>query len=126
MYRRDFKIVYFFSSVSFIKEIDSNININDDESENNNQVLLNKISNLDINTIYNFDEFISFDKFKKIFFKLPYLSDMLRISLTYLSKDINQDNIKEFNNFKVSIAFENDPGLIFSYKKVESIIIPKN
>ena len=126
MYRRDFKIVYFFSSVSLIKEIDSNINKNDDESKNNNQVLLNKISNLDINTIYNFDEFISFDKFKKIFFKLPYLSDMLRISLTYLSKDINQDNIKEFNNFKVSIAFENDPGLIFSYKKVESIIIPKN
>ena len=69
--------------------------------------LCHEISNFDINNSYCKNNFISFDTFKEIFFKLPYLSDLFRVSFSYINEEKNQ-MINEFDNFKVSVYFEDD------------------
>ena len=108
IYRKEFKISYSSSSVSSISEINIDINNNHiNEEKNISKLLFSKISNLNTNDNYITDKYITFEKFKKIFFKLPYLSDLLRVNLTYISKDKNLEN-KEFKYFKVLINYEND------------------
>ena len=113
IYRREFEISYSASSVTSIKEINPEFmdNIIDDKENMYKMLLFHNISNLNISCDYNADNFITFDKFKKLFLKLPYLSDLLRVSVSYNMteedlkiKDLNQ----EFNSFKVVINYEND------------------
>ena len=63
----------------------------------------NEITNIEINNSYSINNYISFDRFKEIFFKLPYLSDLFRVSLSYLNQPKNI-NDKEFNSFKIIIG----------------------
>ena len=81
-----------------------------------NSELCYEISNLYINNTYSKDTYISFDKFKEIFFKLPYLSDLLRVSFSYISENKDTYN-KEFDYFKVTIGYDNYYHGIFYYPK---------
>ena len=112
IYKKEYSIVYSESSISSIRELNiENIPQNDILNENIDKLMFSKINDLNISSEYSSEKYISFDKFKKIFFNLPYLSDLLRISLTY---NINNnefeynDNPKEFEYFKVIINYEND------------------
>ena len=62
-------------------------------SDNSNIVLIHEISNININNSYNVTNYISFDKFKEIFFKLPYMSDLFRVCFSYLSINENTEKI---------------------------------
>ena len=116
LYKRNFKILYSDSSISSITEIinDSIIyNDSDDnkERENIDKLLLYKKNELNTSSEYSSEKFVTFDKFKKIFFKLPYLSDLLRVSLTHNINNNefeNNEDSGEFNFFKVEINYEND------------------
>ena len=79
-----------------------------------------EISNIDINNFYNTTNYINFNKFKEIFFKLPYLSDLFRVSFSYLSIDSNISK-KEFESFKVIVGYEGYSQNIFyfPYKQYE-------
>ena len=87
--------------------------------------MFSKLSNLNINDNYITDKYITFEKFKKIFFKLPYLSDLLRVNLTYISKNENL-KIKEFEYFKVLINYENDLYMNESNINNASILSPNS
>ena len=75
------------------------------DSDYTNRVLCKEASHIDIKNTYTKDNyFIKFDIFKELFFKLPYLSDLIRVSLTFLNQNKNDNNStfnKEFNNFKL-------------------------
>ena len=75
-----------------------------------------EISNLDINNSYSTKTYISFDKFKEIFFKLPYLSDLFRVNFSYISENKDTFN-KEFDYFKVTIGYDNYYHGIFYFPK---------
>ena len=77
-----------------------------DQNDITNIVLIQEISNININNSYNLTNYISFDKFKEIFFKLPYLSDLFRVCFSYLSINKNTEE-KEFDSFKVTVGYEN-------------------
>ena len=85
-----------------------------DENDIANKVLCQEISNIDINNTYNLYNYINFDKFKEIFFKMPYLSDLFRVSLSYLSID-QKSSDKELDYFKVTIGYEDYPQGIFYF-----------
>ena len=112
LYKREFEIIYSPNGVSTVREIRIDIIENNNNENNNFEKMLNyKITNLDTNFGYNSDNFISFNKFKKIFFKLPYLSDLLRVNLVYNLQERDFENNefnKEFGSFKVVINYEND------------------
>ena len=59
---------------------------------------------MDINNSYSIDNYITFDKFKEIFFKLPYLSDLIRVSFSYMNEEQKYIS-KEFDSFKVIIEY---------------------
>ena len=112
MSKREFSISYSSSGISSINELNiENITQNDVINGHIDKLLFYKINDLNISSEYSSEKYVSFDKFKKIFFKLPYLSDLLRISLTHnISNNEfeNNDNPKEFEFFKVVINYEND------------------
>ena len=126
IYKRDFEIIYSSFSVSSIREKNVEINLNQNiDEENMDKILFEKKFNLNTNNGYSTDKFIDFDKFKKIFLKLPYLSDLLRISVTYsTTNDVLEikENIKEFQNVKVSINYDNDIDQIESIVNRQSIL----
>ena len=85
----------------------------------NNQDFLNcelcyEISNININHSYNTKKYLNFATFKKIFFKLPYLSDLFRVSFSYLCQDNNSPK-KEFESFKVTVGYEGYSQSIFYF-----------
>ena len=126
LYKREFEIVYSLSSVSSIKEINKDIinqNLNDDEVIK--RTLCDKIYNININEGYSTDKFITYEKFKKIFLKLPYLSDLLRVNFAYNITEENLEN-KEFKQFKVVINYEKEIDQIDTLLNKESIISPHN
>ena len=127
IYRREFEIIYTLSSISSIREINIDINNNNNINDDNDikKLLFSKLSNLNINDNYITDKYITFEKFKKIFFKLPYISDLLRVNLTYVSKNENLP-IKEFKYFKVMINYENDLGTNESNINNASILSPNS
>ena len=55
------------------------------ENDSSNCGLCNEVTNIDIKNSYSEKKYITFDKFKEVFFKLPYLSDLIRFSLSYLN-----------------------------------------
>ena len=129
-YKREFKIVFSSSGVSSIEEINRDNNqIDINGGDNGQKMLFDKIYNLNMSCYYNTDKYITFDKFKKIFLKLPYLSDLLRVSVAYniTREDFeNKDFKKEFEDFKVVINYENDIDQIESIANNISILSQTN
>ena len=127
LYKRYYNISY--SPSLSIKEemIPPNFIKPKDENDFLNCELCYEISNLDINNIYNMTNHINFDKFKEIFFKLPYLSDLFRVSFSYLSLDSNISK-KEFESFKVIVGYEGYSQSIFyfPYKTYEDELDNQN
>ena len=111
-YQRNFFINY---SPLRIQENDF---IKGDENDINDKVLINEVLNLELNNSYNVNSYISFDKFKDIFFKLPYLSDLFRVSYSYMSQNTATLN-KEFDNFKVSFEFDDNVYGVFYFPEQE-------
>ena len=102
--KRNFTIQY--SPLKIDEEYDPIFNVNPKiQDDIPNFELCYEISNLDINNSYSASKYINFDKFKEIFFKLPYLSDLFRVSFSYISKN-NDTFYKEFKSFKVTIGYE--------------------
>ena len=112
MYQRNFYITY---NPLNIQENDF---IKADENDINDKVLINEILNLELNNSYNVNNYITFDKFKDIFFKLPYLSDLFRVSYSYMSQNSTTLN-KEFDNFKVSFEFDGNVYGVFYFPEQE-------
>jgi hypothetical protein len=102
IYKRHYNIVYS-PSFKISEEINHPFYIKPkDENDILNRELCHEISNIDLNNSYNKLSFINFNNFKEIFFKLPYLSDLFRVSFTYLNKDSNIPK-KEFDIFKIYV-----------------------
>ena len=93
-------------SPNFIKPKDANDILNCE--------LCYEISNIDINNTYNSTNYINFNKFKEIFFKLPYLSDLFRVSFSYINQECNISK-KEFESFKVIVGYEGYSKTIFYF-----------
>ena len=111
--KRNYNIKY--SPLKIEEEYDSIFDVNPKNPEDiTNLELCYEISNFDNNNTYSVNNYISFDKFKEIFFKLPYLSDLFRVSFSYISENINTA-FKEFENFKVSIGYEDYYNGIFYF-----------
>jgi hypothetical protein len=66
-----------------------------------------EISTFDCNNSYSIDKDISLDHFKELFFKLPYLSDLFRVSFTYINENSNL-NEKKFKLFTVTIDYDDE------------------
>ena len=120
IYKRIYSIKY---SPLSITEEKNDINIINDKYSNEaiNKVLIHEMSNISINNSYNVTNLISFDKFKEVFFKLPYLSDLFRVCFSYLSEDKNVTNVKELSSFKVIVGYEDfTTGTFYFPNKAES------
>ena len=113
-YKRQFNITFAPSLVITEDIIHPNFIKPKDEKDILNCELCYEISNLDINNSYSGTNYINFNKFKDIFFKLPYLSDLLRVSFSYLSIDSNVSK-KEFESFKVIAGAEGYSQCIFYF-----------
>ena len=102
------------------------------KNEHIDKILCKEISNLEVLNSYelgdenNFDCDITFLEFRNIFFKLPFLSDLLRISLSFMSSNLpltyspfrSLKLIFYFNDEELeSFTFQNRPG-----KEEENII----
>jgi len=113
MYKRNYTIDY--SPLRIVEDYDQNFEVLAKNQEDiPNIVLCNEISNFNTNNSYNINSYISFDKFKEIFFKLPYLSDLFRVSFSYISEEKDTYN-KEFDYLKVYIGYEVDSYLGIFY-----------
>ena len=120
IYKRTYSIKY---SPLTITEEKNDINIINDKYSDEviNKVLIHEMSNISINNSYNITNLISFDKFKEVFFKLPYLSDLFRVCFSYLSEDKNIINVKELSSFKVVVGYEDfTTGIFYFPNKSES------
>ena len=101
--KRTYTIKY--SPLKIIEERNSSYYINPkNEDDNMNKLLCSELSNIDINNSYAINNYINFDKFKEIFFKLPYLSDLFRVSLSHLSQD-HTGAEKQFDLFKIIVEY---------------------
>jgi hypothetical protein len=104
LFKRTFVVEY--SPLKITEEYDPLFEVNPKNQEDNfNIELCYEISSFDTKNSYSINNYISFDKFKEIFFKLPYLSDLFRVSFSYISENKNTFN-KEFNDLKVTIGYE--------------------
>ena len=126
IFKRDYQIIYSSYNVSLISEKNVEINLNqNNDDENMDKILFEKKFNLNTNNGYITDKYVNFDKFKKIFLKLPYLSDLLRVSVSYntTNEDLEiKGEIKEFQNVVVKINYENDIVQMDSAINKESIL----
>ena len=126
IFKRDYQIIYSSYNVSLISEKNVEINLNqNNDDENMDKILFEKKFNLNTNNGYITDKYVNFDKFKKIFLKLPYLSDLLRVSVSYntTNEDLEiKGEIKEFQNVIVKINYENDIVQMDSAINKESIL----
>ena len=98
------------SPINILEEDDSLFNIlpksnNQNETEIVDYQLCHEISNFDTTNSYCINNYISFETFKDIFFKLPYLGDLFRVNFSYI-QEYENPMIKEFDNFKVSVDYE--------------------
>ena len=102
--KKNFSVQY--SPLKIEEEYNSMNDVNPKYEEDiSNIELCFELSNIYIINNYSSKNYISFDKFKEIFFKLPYLSDLIRVSFSYISENRNEMN-NEFDNFKVTIGYE--------------------
>ena len=127
IYKRYFNISYVPSLAITEEIIHPNFIAPKDEKDILNCELCYEISNLDINNSYSFANYINFNKFKDIFFKLPYLSDLLRVSFSYLSIDSNVSK-KEFESFKVIAGADSYSQCVFyfPYKSLDDELDNEN
>ena len=115
IFTRNYNIEY--SPLKITQEYDPIYDISPNNPEDiSNCELCYEISNFDTTNSFSTNNYISFDKFKEIFFKLPYLSDLFRVSFTYISENKNTFD-KEFENFKVTIGYEDYYHGIFYFPK---------
>ena len=84
------------------------------EDDKSNKILCSELSNIDLSNSYNITNYINFSRFKEVFFKLPYLSDLFRVGLSYLSQDIIIEE-KEFSSFKIIVGYEDYTTGIFYF-----------
>ena len=104
IYKRNFTIEN--SSLKVEEEINPVFNAKPkNEGEIIDLALCKEISSFDTNNSYSIDNCISFYKFREIFFKLPYLSDLFRVSFSYSNEKTNFEP-KPFRNLKVTISYE--------------------
>ena len=122
--KRNFNIEY--SPLKIEEEYDPNFEVKPRNPEDvTNNELCYEISNLYLYNSYGTKLYISFDKFKEIFFKMPYLSDLFRVSFSYISENKQTLN-KEFESFKVIIGYEDFyHGIFYFPKKTEDDNIEK-
>ena len=114
MYKRYYTINYS-PSLNIVEEtISPNFIKPKYENDILNCELCYEISNLDINNTYNITNYIDFNKFKEIFFQLPYLSDLFRVSFSYINQESNISK-KEFESFKVVIGYEGFSQSVFYF-----------
>jgi hypothetical protein len=106
MYKRNFTIDYLQNKIVEDKDQIFEISPNN-PNDITNIILSYRISFLDANNSYNINNYISYDKFKEIFFKLPFLSNLFRVTFSYISENIDIYN-KEFEYAKVSIGYKVD------------------
>ena len=109
IFKRCYTIKY--SPTLVIEEEYSENNIFNVKPKNSEEIgdheLCYEISSFDCTNSYSVDKDISFDRFKELFFKLPYLSDLFRVSFTYINENTNL-NEKAFEHFKVTIEYDDD------------------
>ena len=105
MYKRNYNINSY-SPLEIKEKEDSLFNPNaSNENELIDIQLCYEISHFDTYNNYTANNFISFEKFKEIFFKLPYLSNLFRVSFSYINvKDKSFQ--KDFDCLKLRIDFE--------------------
>ena len=104
IYKRNYDIGY--SPLNVEEENDSPFLINQkNENEIVDKQLCYEIAHLETYNNYSINNYISFDKFKEIFFKLPYLSDLFRVSFSYVNENNNLLK-KEFDFLELSFEFE--------------------
>ena len=111
--KRNYTIEY--SPLKIVEDYDPNFDVNPKNQEDISDIeICYEISNFDTNNSYSVNNYISFDKFKEIFFKLPYLSDLFRVSFSYISENKNTSS-KVFDYLKVTIGYEDFYHGIFYY-----------
>ena len=104
IYKRNYEVGY--SPLTIEEENDSPfLTKPKDEHELVDQQLCDEIAHLETYNNYSINNCISFDKFKEIFFKLPYLSDLFRVSFSYVNENKNLLK-KEFDFLELSFEFE--------------------
>ena len=118
IFKRNYNIKY--SPLKITQEYDPLFDVKAKNPEDiPNCVLCYEISNFDTTNMFSTNNYISFDKFKEIFFKLPYLSDLFRVSFTYISENKNTF-YKEFDNLKVIIGYEDYyHGIFYFPRRIE-------
>lgn len=118
-YQRNFEISYQ-PQIAVREYMDTEIRpqpISSNEQSIMDELLCYEISFLEIANSYSVNKFISFDDFKKLFFKLPYLSDLFHVSYSHMNQ--NKHSIdREFDNFVVSVEFDNYPYGVFYFPEV--------
>ena len=106
MYKRNFTIDYLQNKI--VEDKDQIFEVSPNNPKDIANIILSyRISFLDANNSYNINNYISYDKFKEIFFKLPFLSNLFRVTFSYISENIDIYN-KEFEYVKVSIGYKVD------------------
>ena len=108
IFKRNYSIEL--SPISIVEDDDLLFNIlpksyNQNETEIVDYQLCHEISNFDTTNSYCINNYISFETFKDIFFKLPYLGDLFRVNFSYI-QEYENSMINEFDNFKVSVDYE--------------------
>ena len=90
-------------------------------NDNIDKILCKEISNLEISNSYElgdentFDCDITFFEFRNIFFKLPFLSDLLRISLSYMSSPLPL-TYEAFKSLTLAFYFNDQELESFTFK----------
>ena len=104
IFKRNYNIEY--SPLKITQEYNPSFDVKPNNPEDiANCELCYELSNFDASNSFNTSNYISFDKFKEIIFRLPYLSDLFRVSFTYISENKNTFH-KQFDNLKVTIGYE--------------------
>ncbi len=85
---------------SYILNLNDKIDIQD-------IILSNENNNLEINNSYGENFEISFEEFRNLFFKLPFLSELLRVSCSYIHQKYGIED-ENFDELKVQIITDDE------------------
>ena len=116
----ELKIIMENDNMHWVKEFTLKLNVNpikiEEKKQNNNtghtedtidECLQQESMNDKLIDTYSYSKEITFYQFKRIFFNLPFISDLLRVSCMFIKED--QERIdSEFNNLKISFYRDNN------------------
>ena len=107
--RDNIQYIHYYKIVSYdqfrIEEGDTYIiNLNDKDNIQD-IVLCNECNQLEINNSFSEKYEISFEEFKELFFKLPFLSELLRVSCSYMHQSKGLED-EEFENIKIEVILD--------------------